>query len=526
LTPITSVQSDSEFRTVNQEILLIFRVNRIKMNRSPQSNPLPASGETSFGALSENLGFLSAIAAGTLAFIASWLSSNQAAAFTLLILISLIGLSWRRFDGGRHPCFFFLCTLTLFQGGRLLAYFSGSAPEIFRVTLLTVYPFDVSRNVQGLVSLSISLSALCIYAPCRWNYRRVAPQLSASCDQYLPYLYCLFALSVPVQLYKNFCYYEYAKQHGGYLVVFIDHGGMAASIPLLVRAISVISLPAIVGIFVLERRKSWLCTAGALYFLIAAPILLTGSRGAIFSLILALWYLAKVKSSRPARWTAVALLATGLVVMASLIGSLRADSSESFALAGTSRFLEEQGASLDVTSVAIAYRRHFAPHIASYLIGELDLAFVPPDQTKYSPGQHFADDVSMFLNPSAYQMGFGTGSSYLAEAYVMGGLAGVALVSGLLGILLHRMHLYSRSPLGLFLVTMLLPDVLWMARGGLLDFVSVAARIALSLLLLWMGWWLYRALGRLGRVLWQGAIELPPRASTQGCPVLAGRDLS
>ena len=496
------------------------------MNRSPRSNPRPASGDARLRVLLETLGFSSVLAAGTLAFLASWLSSNQAAALTLLILISLVGLSWRRFDGGRHPCFFFLCMLTLFQGGRLLAYFSGSAAEIFRVSLLTVYPFDISRNVQGLVLLSISLSALCVYAPCRWNYRRSVPPLTASCDQYLPYLYCLFSLSVPVQLYKNFCYYEYAKQHGGYLVFFIDHGGMAASIPLLVRTISVISLPAIVGIFVLERRKSWLRTAGTLYFLVAAPILLTGSRGAIFSLILALWYLAKVKSNQPARWTAVALLGMGLVVMASLIGFLRADSSESFALAGTSRFLEEQGASLDVTSVAIAYRRHFAPHISSYLIGELELAFVPPDQTRYLPGQRFADDISMFLNPSAYQLGFGTGSSYLAEAYVMGGLTGVVTISGLLGIFLHRMHLYSRSPLGLFLVTMLLPDVLWMARGGLLDCVSVAARIALSLLLLWMGWWLYRALGRLGRVLWQGAIELPPRASTHGCPVLAGRDLS
>jgi len=167
--------------------------------------------------LFETLGFLTLITAGTFVFLASWLSSNQAAAFTVLILISLIGLSWWRFDGGRHPCFFFLCTLTLFQGGRLLAYLSGSVQEIFRVTLLTVYSFDVSRNVQGLVLLSIALSALCIYAPCRWSYRRATPPLSAQFDLYLPYFYCLFTLSVPVQLYKNFCYYQYAKQHGGYL---------------------------------------------------------------------------------------------------------------------------------------------------------------------------------------------------------------------------------------------------------------------------------------------------------------------
>ena len=394
------------------------------------------------------------------------------------------------------------------------------------MTLLTVYSFDVSRNVQGLVLLSIALSALCIYAPCRWSYRRATPPLSAQFDLYLPYFYCLFTLSVPVQLYKNFCYYQYAKQHGGYLVFFLDHGGMAASIPLAVRAISVISLPAIVGILVLERRKKWLRTATAIYFLVAAPILLTGSRGAIFSLILALWYLAKMKSNGHARWYAVALIGITLIVLASLIGSLRTDSSESFAVAGTSRFLQEQGTSLDVTSVAIAYRQHFAPHIAAYLIGEMELAFVAPDQTKYKLGQHFADDVSMFLNPSAYQLGFGTGSSYLAEAYVMGGLPGVALVSGLLGTLLHCMHLYSRSPLGLFLVTLLLPDVLWMARGGLLDWVSVAARITFSLLLLWIGWWLYLVCIRLGSVLWQAPTQFCLLDTDVRRSSWAGRDLS
>ena len=193
-----------------------------------------------FGAALEVLGHLTMVAAATLGFFMGWLSRNQAAMVTAVLLLSLTGLAWHRFDGGRHPCFFFLCMLTLFQGGRLIAYGAGGETDIFRVTLMTSEPFDVSRNVAASTLLLIALSAICIYAPCRWNYRPLSPSRSGSFGRFLPYLYLLFSLSVPVQLYKNFCYYQYAKDHGGYLVVFIDHGGMAASIPIAVRAISLI----------------------------------------------------------------------------------------------------------------------------------------------------------------------------------------------------------------------------------------------------------------------------------------------
>jgi hypothetical protein len=482
------------------------------MNSSPKtySGGAAESSELSpkFGAALEVLGYLTAVAAATLCFLMGWLTCDGAAVLTVLLLVSLIGLAWKRFDGGRHPCFFFLCMLTLFQAGRLMAYCAGGVTDIFRVTLMTSYQFGVSRNVAALVLLSLALSAICIYAPCRWNYRSFPPPRSGPSARFLPYLYFLLCLSVPVQLFKNYRYYEYAKEHGGYLVFFIDHAGLASSIPLAVRAISLISLPALVGIFVLEGRKKFLRIAAAVYFMIAAPVLLTGSRGAIFSLILSLWYLAKVKSGKRAHLYALGLIGAGFVLGGALIGSYRIENGESRALAGPSRFLADQGMSLNVTEVAVAYRRRFAPHIASYLAGELQSAFVASDQTNYVAGKRFADDVAMFLNPATYRLGFGSGSAYLAEAYVVGGLWGVVLISGLLGILLHRMHVYARNPLGLFLVAMILPDVLWMARGGLLDWVSASGRVGVSVLLLLMGWCLYRTSARIGGVLWSSNYAL------------------
>jgi len=50
----------------------------------------------------------------------------------------------------------------------------------------------------------------------------------------------------------------------------------------------------------------------------------------------------------------------------------------------------------------------------------LQSAFVAPDQANYVAGKNFNDDVAMFLNPTAFLAGNGTGSAYLAEAYLMG----------------------------------------------------------------------------------------------------------
>jgi oligosaccharide repeat unit polymerase len=459
------------------------------------------SPDARFGAALEVLGYLTAIAAATLCFLMGWLTCDGAAVLTVLLLLSLISLAWKRFDGGRHPCFLFLCMLTLFQAGRLIAYCAGAETDIFRITLMTSDQFDVSRNVAGLVLLLIGLSAVCIYAPCRWKYRPFSPVPSGSFGRFLPYLYLLFCVSVPVQLYKNFCYYEYAKDHGGYLVVFIDHGGMAASIPMAVRAISLISLPAFVGIFVLERRKRFLRAATAVHFAIAAPILMMGSRGAAFSLVLSLWYLAKVKSGKRARLYSAGLLGAGLVLAGSLVGSFRAGNVESSTLAAPFQFVAGQGASLNVTEVAVAYRRRFAPRIFYNLADELRSGFSPTDHMAYVAGKNFDADVSMFLNPIAYQMGSGGGSSYVAEAYVAGGLAGVVIVSAALGALFHGMNLCARSPFGLFLIAMILPDVLLMPRGGLLDWVSASLRVGISVLLLVAGWYFYRALARIGGIL-------------------------
>ena len=464
------------------------------MSTSASALPaFPAVSPTLPSAAFEILAYLGIVGLGTLAFVVGWLTPNGAVVLTAVLLVGLLLLAWCRFNQGRHPCFLFLGTLLLLQGGRLLAYCLGSEPNPLRIRVQAAFPFDISRDNAGLVLLCLTLSAICIYGPCSWNYRRIAAPSGKGTRQYLPYLYLLFSTTLPLQLYKNYQYYRAVQQHGGYVSFFINHAEIAASVPLLVRAIVLINLPAFVAIFVFEQRKKYLYLVTITYFAAASLVLLLGLRGGIFALVLTLWYVAAIKSKKRSRVFALGLLAFVLVLVGCVVESLREDSDSlaDFAFAPL-EFVTLQGNSLDVTEVAVKHRQVFAPYAASYLWNELKNGFIANDTRNYFRGKFLPFDVSVFLNRSAFALGHGTGGSYIGEAYVIGGLFGVALISLLIGGGLHLLYRLSQNTLSLFVVAMILPDILGMPRGQLLDWLSVLLRTSIAILLLVLGWAFYR----------------------------------
>jgi oligosaccharide repeat unit polymerase len=453
---------------------------------APATRPLPA-------AAFEVLGYLGVVAIATLCFLLGWLSPNGAAVLTVLLLATLMVFAWKRFHQGRHPCFLFLCVLMFFQGGRLLAYCFGADAEPLKIRVTASSPFNLSRDEAGLVLLCVVLSAICIYAPGCWKYRPLQPPADLPATRFLPYLYLLFYAALPIQLFKNYRYFEYIQQHGGYVSIFLNHSGLAASVPLFVRAVSLISFPSFVAIFVIERRKKFLYLTTALYFATSSLVLLWGSRAAIFGLVLALWYVARIKSTKKARVVLLAVMVLGLVLGADVIQNLREDPDSTSGYSFTPlQFLVLNGSSIEVTAVAVKYRQIFAPHAGTYLWHELQSAFVASDTGNYFRGKSLAVDVSVFLNPAGFAMGYGTGGSYIGEAYVIGGLVGVIVISLLVGYGLHRLHRFSGSTLSLFVVAMILPDIMIMPRGALLDWLSVLTRNAISIFLLAIGWQMYR----------------------------------
>jgi len=444
----------------------------------------------------EILTLFGAVAIASLCFVLARLTISQAEVLTALLLVALVVLSWKRFDQGRHPCFLFLSTLLLLQGGRLLTYCLGGEPDPLRIRGVSIYPFDLTRDQAGTVLLCLALSAVCVYGPCRWNYRRLAPPEDTKVRQFLPYLYLVFYGTLPIQLFKNYEYYQFIQEHGGYLHFWVNHADIAASVPLFVRAIIVISLPAFVAIFVFEKRRKYVYLATAAYLLISIPTLLLGLRGGIFALVVTLWYVSAVKSTKKSRIMTVALLAFALVVVGDVVQTLREDTDATlsdYAFAPL-EFVRLQGNSLDVTSVAVKYRNLLAPHALSYLWNELQDAFVPRDLSDYAPGRRLSYDVTVLLNPAAISPGLGTAGSYLAELYLLGGLGGVVILSLLVGGSLHLLHSLSRNALSLFIVALILPLVILMPRGQLLDCVSELLRSAISIAILLCGWVLYRTL--------------------------------
>jgi len=436
------------------------------------------------------------VAIASLAFILGGLTISQAEVLTALLLVTLVVLAWKRFDQGRHPCFLFLSTLLLLQGGRLLTYCLGGEADPLRIRGVSPYPFDLTRDQAGTVLLCLALSAICIYAPCRWNYRRLAPPSDVPVRPYLLYLYLLFCGTLPIQLYKNYEYYQYIQGHGGYLHFWVNHGDIAASVPLFVRAIILISLPAFVAIFVFEKRKKYLYLATAAYLLTSIPTLLLGMRGGVFAMVLTLWYVAAVKSTGRSRVLAVAALAFALLLVGDVVQTLREDTDTTLSdyVFAPVEFVRLQGNSLDVTSVAVKYKDLLAPHAPAYLWNELQGAFVPRDLSDYAPGKLLGYDVTVLLNPAAFSSGLGTAGSYLAELYLLGGLGGVVLLSLLLGGGLHLLHSLSRNALSLFVVALILPLVILMPRGQLLDWLSELFRSAISIAILIFGWVLWLTL--------------------------------
>src|ERR1039457_2195623 len=150
----------------------------------------PLTRPSFFGPLAgilEILICLTVTAIGSLCFILNWLTVDGAAIICVGILLALLLLSWRRFDHGRHPCFLFLCTLTLLQGGRLVTYCSGYLRHPMRAGFFSQYAFDLGRDQAGIVLLCVALSAICIYAPCCWSYRFFPPPSTLPGKRYLPY---------------------------------------------------------------------------------------------------------------------------------------------------------------------------------------------------------------------------------------------------------------------------------------------------------------------------------------------------
>jgi hypothetical protein len=193
-----------------------------------------------------------------------------------------------------------------------------------------------------------------------------------------------------------------------------------------------------------------------------------------------LWYLRNLKrGKRFPLWT---MLTAGLLMATVGVVIVAFREQHAVRYLNPVAFLSQQGVSLNVTECAIEYRHDFERYGFSYLLHDLTSAFVPVMEV--GEGKLIARDLSLFLNPAAFEQGDGTGSDYLAQLYVAGATWGVFLGSIFVGFLFAWLQRIGNSLWGRIAMICIGQSLIYIPRGGLLEPFSQAVKIGLPMLVL------------------------------------------
>lgn len=412
--------------------------------------------------------YLSIVALSVFLTVVSIIGLTACIWISFVLVGALLWVAWWRFDGGRHPCFLFLAMLFVFQGGRLAGYLFGSIREPLRIELATTVPLNVSTRSAELALLAIVLSAICVYFPCRLTYKPVIFHAGSEI-QWMPSLYFLVVFTLPFALYKNIMYIRYLSLHGGYLAVFTDNAAVLESAGTIARVISIICVTAMLIAYVFERRSRRVAIILTLLLGLSALDLIIGFRGKVFTETLSLWFIHNLKSGRRFTIAPIVILVLGLNVLAVSVAALR--EFHRIVLLNPVDFLASQGVSLNVTEAAIEFRDRFGSYGLSYIVEGFTSGFAPPPAM--TEGHLWTNDLTMFLNPTAAKLGFGTASSYLAELYLFAGLPAVLLGSTAIGCCLAALHHISSRSWGAVILGFTLPALIYLPRLELLNPLAV-----------------------------------------------------
>lgn len=368
--------------------------------------------------------------------------------FAVNFILSII-FFFKLFGLQLHPIFLFLGTLTLFQGGIIL-YSLFDEIDISYVWLMGAN-FFASENTLRVSILSVVLSYWFIilggylgYNANKYykkiNYLDKKSFIESKIIKNIALL--IFLITLPFYAYKTFTYFIFFLENG--YLAFYQSTEFAERVGFIVRAITLFTPLSFLIYFFLEERKINILIISLLFFLITLPILLSGFRGLFltFWLTVYLFYKKKYNNRLSLRGLFILLLIiplTGLLV--SYFRESRNIALDTiFENNPILEFVNQQGVSFFVTTMAVEFKDEFKNNILYYLTWEPISAIFPTALN--TPGRAFATDLMIKINYSGYLMGYGTGSSYLAESYLLGGVIAVSLISFLIGLILSKLYYY------------------------------------------------------------------------------------
>ncbi len=413
-------------------------------------------------------------------------STSLSAWFLTVGLLSALASTWHATGGGLGPSFLFLSTTTIFLGGRALPVLLGDDGANLAIIGFGEEFAALPSTVASYV-LAVLLSAACVSSTALLGqHEPIQPTRDIRADFYR----ACFLLTLPLYLYKNFYYFYYLISNGGYLAIYqgTEHTEGVGIAP---RVGSLLCLAAFTLYFFSESDKIRLRPLLVLFGLAFCTELLIGLRGKFFSTVLTFLLFYKLRNGGHFSFQHMWRLALTVVALSLTVQVLR-EQQDAIPVEGQplSLFLTQQGVSAGVLMSVIQYPYAFAGQGLHYLQQQFLVPFIP--QPEVQPGMFLADDLSIFMMPEAYALGFGTGSSYLAELALLGGWIGIALGSLLVGLALRRLGRYCNG-LGGALAFWVVAGLVFYPRAMLHEPLFQLLRYAPPMLLLWTvaGAWIW-----------------------------------
>lgn len=365
------------------------------------------------------------------------LGNLQTASLLLVVgSLAITGINWHEHHSGRSPTFIFLILGCVFLCGRAFPVLFGGDTQLARISFFDVY--DISTDTVMSYVLLVLASFFFVHLGSLLP-RPTKVTLNTSRHDARIYL-LIFAVLLPVYLYKNYYYFSYIMASGGYVAIYMGTEHIEG-IGILVRLGALLCLAAFTLYFFHETNRQKSRLALIFFVVVFSSELLVGLRGKFFVVTLVLFLFYKIRFGGGFSIRGLLGLSVVIFILAIAVEIMRQGGSsiEGSLLMG---FLAQQGATAAVNLVVIDNLQNFSPNAGSYFLRQFAVPFY--SQPDVEPGWFLANDISMMVMPTAYALGFGTGSSYLAELLLLGGWVGVCAGSLAIGWLLAGLrHFYQ-----------------------------------------------------------------------------------
>ncbi|HLY41811.1 MAG TPA: O-antigen polysaccharide polymerase Wzy [Terracidiphilus sp.] len=426
----------------------------------------------------------------TLEFAFSLMPQRDAViAGALLVGISIVIQVRREGFEASGPAALFALTMTVFVWLRPLISFTSTDFNLHTIEVLSGIPVadaDESIYFSVLVASMVAYSAtvLCHQLPTRAPEPNLAREVEPPfLPSFLQVWQLLFWGGAAASFLQSMLYLRYFLSGGSYYDLYllgkssVDVAGLSFLASFLFYGYLGLLLSTDRSSPSVLTRRRWLWTTA--FVLLSLFGLARGSRGEVFTQLLAGLWMTSITSRRRIPMKVWMFSGAGLFGLSQLVGSLRAG--EGASLGGNTLvkllewFVYTQGASGELVAVA---NEKFGVSLAnlrfifSPLLGPFRL-FLDPEYGTQTAHQGLSsgllsNELAYRVAPDYYLAGHGAGSSYLAETYCALGLFGVLAATALLTwLVLRGPKVALRSTSALFIFAGTLPYILFTPRESL-----------------------------------------------------------